>query len=151
MGEKPKNRTTDINTPTPKREDEKSTEKEKKKGEDGQNRKESAQEKGTAFKRLEIGKGIEIADKLSLGISVVVAILIGIGVGIWMKNFFNQPALLWVGVAWGVGAAGLNIKRAYDKLKKELEQLAEEYKSYPLVSERKKIGKEREGKEEKEE
>ena len=40
-----------------------------------------------------VGKTIEGAEKLSLGISIVVAILMGIGVGIWMRNTFHQSWL----------------------------------------------------------
>jgi F0F1-type ATP synthase assembly protein I len=79
-----------------------------------------------------IGKGVEIADKLSLGISVVVAILIGVGVGIWLKNLFNSPYLFWLGVAWGVGAAILNIVRALKRLKREWEEEAKRHKIYKL-------------------
>ena len=79
-----------------------------------------------------LGKTIEGAEKLSLGISVVVAILMGIGLGIWMKNTFHASWLLWLGVFWGVAAAGVNIKREYDKLKKELKGCEEEYKTYKI-------------------
>jgi ATP synthase protein I len=77
-------------------------------------------------------KTIEGAEKLSLGISIVVAILMGIGIGIWLKNTFNQVWLLWLGVFWGVAAAILNIKKEYNKLKKDLEELKEEYKNYEI-------------------
>jgi ATP synthase protein I len=81
-----------------------------------------------------IGKTVEGAEKLSLGISIVVAVLMGIGIGIWMKNTFHQIWLLWLGVFWGVAAAILNIKKEYDKLKKELDSLKEnpEYKNYKI-------------------
>jgi F0F1-type ATP synthase assembly protein I len=69
-------------------------------------------------------KVVEGADSLSLGISIVVAILLGVGVGFWLKSMFDMPLLLWVGVAWGVGAAGLNIFRAYKKELIEFEELA---------------------------
>jgi F0F1-type ATP synthase assembly protein I len=79
-------------------------------------------------------KTIEGAEKLSLGISIVVAILMGIGIGIWMKNTFHQTWLLWLGVFWGVAAAILNIKKEYDKLKKELDSLKDnpEFKNYSI-------------------
>jgi len=41
-----------------------------------------------------IGKIIEGAEHLSLGISMVVAILLGIGLGIFLKNTFDQIWLL---------------------------------------------------------
>jgi F0F1-type ATP synthase assembly protein I len=81
-----------------------------------------------------IRKTIEGAEKLSLGISIVVAILMGIGIGIWMKNTFHQTWLLWLGVFWGVAAAILNIKKEYDKLKKDLDSLKDnpEFKNYQI-------------------
>jgi F0F1-type ATP synthase assembly protein I len=83
-------------------------------------------------KRGKLGKTIEGAEKLSLGISIVVAILMGIGLGVWMKKTFGYTWLLWLGVFWGVAAAGLNIKREYDKLKKELKEAEKEYKTYKI-------------------
>ena len=74
-------------------------------------------------KKGKIGKTIEGAEKLSLGISVVVAILMGIGLGIWMKNTFHVSWLLWLGVFWGVAAAIMNIRIEYKKIKKELGEL----------------------------
>jgi len=69
------------------------------------------------------GKIIEGAEQLSLGISIVVAVLLGVGIGLWMKNTFDKPWLLWLGVFWGIGGAILNIKKAYDKQKRELDKL----------------------------
>ena len=77
-----------------------------------------------------IKKTIEGAEKLSLGISIVVAILLGIGIGIWMKDTFHQNWLLWLGVFWGVAAAILNIRIEYKKLKKELDEINE--KNYKI-------------------
>jgi ATP synthase protein I len=81
-----------------------------------------------------IKKTIEGAEKLSLGISIVIAILMGIGIGIWLKNTFHQSWLFWLGVFWGVAAAILNIKKEYDKLKKDLDSLKDnpEYKNYEI-------------------
>ena len=88
-------------------------------------------------KKGKLGKTIEGAEKLSLGISIVVAILMGIGIGIWMKNTFNQSWLLWVGVFWGVAAAIMNIRIEYKKLKKEYEKIANDpqYKNYKIKKE----------------
>jgi len=83
-------------------------------------------------KKGRVGKTIWGAEKLSLGISIVVAILMGIGIGIWMKNTFHQPWLLWLGVFWGVAAAIMNIRIEYKKLKKELDEAAKKYKNYKI-------------------
>jgi ATP synthase protein I len=85
-------------------------------------------------KKGKIGKTIEGAEKLSLGISIVVAVLMGVGIGIWLKNTFHNIWLLWLGVFWGVGAAILNIKKEYDKLKKDLDKLKDDvrFKNYKI-------------------
>jgi F0F1-type ATP synthase assembly protein I len=69
-------------------------------------------------------KIVNAADELSLGISIVVAVLIGVGLGVFMRNIFGYPWLLWLGVFWGIAAAILNIYKAYDKQKKSLDELA---------------------------
>jgi F0F1-type ATP synthase assembly protein I len=71
------------------------------------------------FKKIVMG-----ADSLSLGISIVVAVLLGVGIGLLLKNLTGYGWLLWVGVFWGVGAAILNVYKAYEKQKKELDELA---------------------------
>ena len=73
---------------------------------------------------------IEWAEKLSLGISVVVAILLGVGLGIWLKNLFGQWWWVLIGSFWGVAAAYQNLKRAYLKVKKELDEEAKKYREY---------------------
>lgn len=73
-------------------------------------------------------KVIEAANDLSLGISVVVAVLIGVGLGFLMRKWFGYEWLFWLGVFWGVGAAILNIYKAYKKQKKELDKLANDPK-----------------------
>jgi len=84
-----------------------------------------------------IGKTVEGAEKLSLGISIVIAILLGIGIGIWLNKTFHQIWLLWLGVLWGVAAAGMNIMIAYKKLKKELDEVKNDpkYKNYQIKKE----------------
>ena len=79
-----------------------------------------------------MGKIVEGADQLSLGISIVVAILFGIGVGILLKNYFGHIWLLWLGVVWGIAAAVLNVRKAYLKQKAELDKLADDpkYRDY---------------------
>ncbi|NPA12148.1 MAG: AtpZ/AtpI family protein [Epsilonproteobacteria bacterium] len=82
------------------------------------------------MKNIKLKKSIEGAQKLSLGISIVVAILMGIGLGVWMKNTFAHTWLLWLGVFWGVAAAVLNIYKEYKLLKKSLDEI--EYKEYEI-------------------
>ncbi|MCH9814395.1 MAG: AtpZ/AtpI family protein [Epsilonproteobacteria bacterium] len=72
------------------------------------------------------GKFVEGAEQLSLGISMVVAVVIGVGVGLLLKNLFGYAWLLWLGVFWGIAAAFLNVKKAYDKQKKELDALKDD-------------------------
>ena len=90
--------------------------------------------KGFEEDKGKIGKGVRAAEKLSLGISIVVAILMGIGIGIWMKNTFHQNWLLWLGIFWGVAAAIMNIWIEYKKLKKEFEEIENDpkYKNYKI-------------------
>jgi len=73
-------------------------------------------------------KIVSAADGLSLGISMVVAVLLGVGLGLLMKNLFNLPWLLWLGVFWGVAAAILNVYKAYEKQKRSLDELANDPK-----------------------
>lgn len=79
-----------------------------------------------------LGKIVEGAEQLSLGISMVVAVLIGIGIGLGLKSIFGHVWLLWVGVFIGVAAAGLNIYRAYKKQVAALDTLKDDprYKHY---------------------
>lgn len=69
---------------------------------------------------------VNAADNLSLGISIVVAILIGVGLGFWINAAFEISWGLWIGVFLGVSAALLNIKKAYDKQIKSLDELKDE-------------------------
>jgi len=86
------------------------------------------------MEKPKLKKTIEGAEKLSLGISIVVAILMGIGIGVWMKNTFHQSWLLWLGVFWGIRAAIMNIRIEYKKLKKEFEKIEKDpkYKEYKI-------------------
>lgn len=69
-------------------------------------------------------KVVDAADGLSLGISMVVAVLIGVGIGLGLKNLTGAGWTLWIGVFIGVGAAILNVYKAYAKQKKSLDELA---------------------------
>ena len=86
-------------------------------------------------KKPKIGKLIEGAEHLSLGISMAVAVLMGIGLGVVLKNFFGQIWLLWLGVLMGVVAAGLNIYRAYQRQVADLDTLKDDprYKHYNKI------------------
>ncbi len=79
-----------------------------------------------------IGKIIEGAEQLSLGISMVVAVLIGVAIGLGLKSLFGHTWLLFVGVFIGVMAAGLNVYRAYKKQVADLDTLKDDpkYKHY---------------------
>ena len=71
-------------------------------------------------------KVVEAADGLSLGISMVVAVLIGVGIGLGLQNLTGAQWTLWIGVFIGVGAAILNVYKAYAKQKKSLDELAKD-------------------------
>ncbi|MGX3045570.1 AtpZ/AtpI family protein [Helicobacter sp. T3_23-1056] len=69
-------------------------------------------------------KIIDGAYDLSLGISIVVAVLLGLGIGYVMWRVSGVLWLFWLGIFWGVAAAGLNIYKAYKRTKSELDALA---------------------------
>jgi ATP synthase protein I len=71
---------------------------------------------------------LEALDNMSLGISIVVAIGLGVGIGLLLKSWTGYTWTLWVGIAYGVFAAVLNVYRAYKRAKKELDKLAEDPK-----------------------
>lgn len=60
-------------------------------------------------------------DNLSLGISIVAAIVIGFGIGYGLKQLTGYTWTLWVGIAWGIFAAILNIYKAYKRAQKQFE------------------------------
>ncbi len=62
-------------------------------------------------------------DNLSLGISIVVAVALGFGIGYALKQWTGYEWTLWLGLAWGLGGAGLNIYKAYKRAQKEYEGL----------------------------
>ncbi|MBZ7978490.1 AtpZ/AtpI family protein [Campylobacter sp. RM12654] len=59
---------------------------------------------------------IDAANHLSLGISIVVAVLIGVGLGILLAKIYKP--LFFVGLAFGIAAAILNVYKAYKLLLK---------------------------------
>lgn len=65
---------------------------------------------------------VEGAYDLSLGISMVVAVVIGVLVGLGLKKLFGVDWLFWVGVAWGIGGAILNVYKAYKRQVKAFEE-----------------------------
>ncbi len=77
-------------------------------------------------KKQIIRKSIEAADGLSLGISIVVAVLIGIGIGIFLKKTTGIPWFFWIGVFIGIGAAILNVFKAYKSQVKSYEEFTKE-------------------------
>lgn len=60
-------------------------------------------------------------DSLSLGISIVAAIIIGFGIGYGLKQLTGYSWTLWIGIAWGVLAAVMNVYRAYKRAQKQYE------------------------------
>ncbi|MEA3512669.1 MAG: AtpZ/AtpI family protein [Campylobacterota bacterium] len=71
---------------------------------------------------------LESLDNISLGISIVVAIALGVGIGLLLKNLTGYTWTLWIGVAYGIAAAILNVYKAYKKAKKDLDKLADDPK-----------------------
>ena len=69
---------------------------------------------------------IEALDNMSLGISIAVAIAIGVGLGLLLKSWTGYTWTLWVGIAYGIAAAILNVYKAYSKQYKAYEDLAKE-------------------------
>lgn len=64
---------------------------------------------------------LEALDNLSLGISIVAAVAIGFGIGYGLKSWTGYTWTLWLGLFWGVAAAGLNIYKAYKRAQKQFE------------------------------
>ncbi len=60
-------------------------------------------------------------DNLSLGISIVAAIIIGFGIGYGLKQLTGYTWTLWLGIAWGIAAAVMNVYKAYKRAQKEFE------------------------------
>ena len=71
---------------------------------------------------------LEALDNMSLGISIVVAIALGVGIGLLLKSWTGYTWTLWIGVAYGIAAAILNVQKAYKRAKKDLDKLAEDPK-----------------------
>lgn len=69
-------------------------------------------------------KVVDAADGLSLGISMVVAVIIGVLIGIGLRKLTGAGWTFWIGVFIGIGAAILNVYKAYAKQKKSLDELA---------------------------
>ncbi len=64
---------------------------------------------------------LQALDNLSLGISMIAAVIIGFGIGYGLKEVFGYDWLLWLGLFWGIAAAGLNIYKAYKRAQKAYE------------------------------
>ncbi len=71
---------------------------------------------------------IKGANGLSLGISIVVAILLGIGAGVLMQKIFGVFWVLFLGVAWGIAAAVLNVYKVYKAELRDFEKIADDPK-----------------------
>ena len=81
--------------------------------------------------RINLGEVVKGAEQLSLGISIVVAILIGSGAGYWIMKETGWTWTLFAGVAVGIAAAVLNVKKAYDAQIKSLDELKDKGKFKP--------------------
>jgi len=75
-------------------------------------------------KEPKLKKIVDAADGLSLGISMVVAVIMGVAIGLGLRNLTGAWWTLWIGVFIGIGAAVLNVYKAYKKQKRSLEELA---------------------------
>ena len=71
---------------------------------------------------------IEALGNMSLGISIVVAIALGVGLGLLLKNLTGYNWTLWIGIAYGIAGAILNVQKAYKRAKKDLDKLADDPK-----------------------
>lgn len=81
--------------------------------------------------RINLGEVVKGAEQLSLGISIVVAILIGSGAGYWIMKETGWTWTLFAGVAVGIAAAALNVKKAYDAQIKSLDEIKDKGKFKP--------------------
>ncbi|MGG7047810.1 MULTISPECIES: AtpZ/AtpI family protein [unclassified Campylobacter] len=69
---------------------------------------------------------VDAAEYLSLGISIVVAVALGVGLGFWLKSITGWTAMIFVGLAFGIAAACLNVYKAYKHQVKSLDELKDE-------------------------
>ncbi len=83
-------------------------------------------EKDTEEEKPRIKPIIEAADSLSLGISMVVAVAMGVGIGYLLRSMTDIGWTFWIGVGIGIGAAILNVYKAYSKQYAAYEELAKE-------------------------
>ena len=81
--------------------------------------------------KINLGEVVKGAEQLSLGISIVVAIIIGSGAGYWIMKETGWTWTLFAGVAVGIAAAALNVKKAYDAQIKSLDELKDKDKFKP--------------------
>lgn len=64
----------------------------------------------------------------SLGISIVVAVILGFGFGYGMYKLTDIYFFIFIGLAYGIMAAILNVYKAYKRLKKDFEEIAQKEK-----------------------
>ena len=82
--------------------------------------------------KLNFSEIVKGAEQLSLGISIVAALAIGTGLGFWIMKETGWTWALFAGIALGISAAILNVKKAYDKVKKSMDELKDESKYKPV-------------------
>ena len=81
--------------------------------------------------KINLGDVVKGAEQLSLGISIVVALAIGAGFGYWAMKETGWTWTLFAGIAVGIAAAALNVKKAYDVQIKSLDELKDKGKFKP--------------------
>lgn len=89
---------------------------------------ESAQGNANVQYKPKYREAVEGFSQLALGFSIVIAIAFGVGIGLFLRQLFGVGWLLWLGVFWGVGAAILNVYKAYKQQFNVLEQLKDDPK-----------------------
>lgn len=78
-----------------------------------------------------IKKVVDAAEYLSLGISIVVAVALGVGLGFWLKSLTGYAIFIFIGLAFGIAAAVLNVYKAYKHQLKSMDELKDENRYAP--------------------
>lgn len=92
--------------------------------EDKESRQYEMKQETNSEKKPPLESVVRGANELSVGISLVVAVLLGIAVGYGLEWLSGIRWLFWLGVAWGIAAAILNLYKAYKRQLKDSQELA---------------------------